>query len=271
MSTLKDEISTNLRTDIPTFVYLGFLLGNDFVPRLEIFYLFISGISDLYKFVDGSIFVGDNIELINIFDKLSTVEWEYIQKRRDHPFPLLESSKTFDEFRSRYYSEWLHNPDIPQLCKDYLDTLWWNWLYYTKGCPTYNFSYNYHYPPFICDLRDALKTWSPPVFVFEPAKLPFHQLVHIMPKNRAYLLPEKYHHLFIDFVDASTIKTNIEGRHPKFDAIFEVPIIDNLDINVEHENKHSRNSVKQDRVLKKGDTKYIYTTKYGTINTLVEG
>ena len=207
MKTLRSEITTYLKTDIQTFVYLGFLLGNDFVPRLEIFYLFISGIVDLYKFVDGSIFTNNEIQLYNLFDKLSNVEWEYICKRREHPFPLLQSCKSFTEFRNRYYKEWLHDPDIPQLCRDYLDTLWWNWLYYTKGCPTFNYSYNYHYPPFICDLRDALRIWKPPVFKFEPAKLPFHQLVHIMPKNRAYLLPSKYHHISDDFIDASTIAT----------------------------------------------------------------
>lgn len=276
MSTLKEEIMTNLKTDIPTFVFLGFLLGNDFVPRLEIFYLFISGIVDLYKYVDGSLFRDGELcvsSFKQLMNDLSNHEWDYIKRRKEHPFPLLESSKDFSTFRKRYYSEWLHieDSDIPNICKEYLDVLWWNWLYYTQGCPTFNYSYRHHYPPFICDLADALRTWNPPVFKYEGAKLPFHQLVHIMPKNRSYLLPNKYHHLFEDFVDPSLIKTNIEGRHPKFDAIFEVPIVDNMNIEVIHNNYHSRNSVRKDRELKLGNTKYEYTTKYGTIYTYVEG
>jgi len=50
-----------------------------------------------------------------------------------------------------------------------------------------------------------------------------------------------------------------------------VPIIDSMDINVEHNHTHSRNSVKQDRVLKVGNVKYKYATKFGSIITNVDG
>ena len=58
MKIIKDELSkpntnfigqANYHDYTKTFVFLGMFLGNDFVPRLEIFDVFINGIDDLYQ------------------------------------------------------------------------------------------------------------------------------------------------------------------------------------------------------------------------------
>lgn len=277
MTLLKKRICETLRTDVNTFVFLCFLLGNDFIPRMEIFYLFFSGIQDLYKYVKDSIFTesGDLLvkNLHNLFKDIAKDEPFLISKRTNHPFPLLDkytqSGKfDFQGFRKEYYREWLHGYDVATLCKEYLNTLWWNWLYYTKGCPTFDHCYPHHYPPFACDLRDALKTWTPPVFTFKPALLPFHQLVYIMPSNRRHLLPKKYHNYFIDYPE---IQKNVQGRHPEYDAVFEVPIPEEFEINVIHKNYHTRNRVGSVRIFIRGDKKYVYTSKFGRVVTYMSG
>lgn len=269
MKSLRAEISEALSTDISTFVFLCFLLGNDFIPRLEIFYLFYSGIGDLYKYVDQKLFTGKNINLLALFEKIAKDEPMLIQKRTDHPYPLLEKhGKDFQGFRQEYYKEWLHVKNIQKVCIQYLDTLWWNWLYYTKGCPTFDHCYPHHYPPFVCDLAEALKTWKPPAFVYKPALLPFHQLVYIMPESRKHLVPEKYHKYF---TDVGEIKKNVQGRHPKFDVVYEVPIPKEFNIDVSHDNYHTRNRIGKNRIFIKGKIKYTYCTKFGKVETFISG
>lgn len=272
---------------VRSFVFLGFLLGNDFVPRLEIFHLFYSGITDLYNYykpLRKNIIHRGKLDLgvfRNLLDKMALDEPGMMSKRTEHEYPLLDKHKSengldFMGFRTEYYKEWMGittNEQIHNMCVAYLDTLWWNWIYYTEGCPTFDHCYGYHYPPFICDLAESLKKWTPPVFVKSVPRTPFQQLCAIMPKNRRHLLPEKYHHVFDgpDFPDPLTVRINKEGRHPEYEAVFEVPIVKDIDSGIVHKHRHNRNLLGEDRVFRRSNDEWSYKTKYGDVECFVEG
>lgn len=276
---------------IDSFVFLGFVLGNDFVPRLEIFHLFFSGINDLYKYYDRmerSIIKRKSLDkavFSRLLREMAKDEPDLLSKRTQHEYPLLEKhlhdgKLDFPAFRKEYYSEWMGlktQEYIDKMACAYLDTLWWNWLYYTVGCPTFNHCYGYHYPPFVCDLVNVIDRWKIPHFTRSQTndvpRSPFQQLCSVMPKNRIHLLPEKYHHIFKGpgFPDPSTIKINIEGRHPEYEAVYEVPIIREMNVDVKHSHTHKRNRLDTDRVLKPGSKKWDYCTKFGRFTTIIEG
>ena len=178
---------------VKSFVFLGSFLGNDFVARLEIFDLFISGIDDMYsryqKLNKSIIRQGrlDQSVFTELLELLAEEEPQLLSNRTKHPFPLLESHLDsghldFESFRSEYYEKWAHvttEKEVAVMCYNYLDTIWWTWVYYMKGCPTFHHYYKYHYPPFCSDLAKYSKKWRIPKFVASPPRTPFQQLVAI--------------------------------------------------------------------------------------------
>jgi 5'-3' exonuclease len=269
-----------------SFVFLGSFLGNDFVPRLEIFDLFISGIDDMYsrykKLRKPIINKGrmDKVCFTDLLYLLADEEAELLAQRRKHSYPLLEKhldkgKLDFKNFRKEYYRDWLeitHDEDIKKLCFNYLDTIWWTWMYYTRGCPSFSHHYKYHYPPFCTDLAKYSRSWRIPRFEKVEPRTPFHQLCAILPPNRKHLLPKKYHHIFKgeSFPKLKHIKVNVQGKNAEFETIYEVPFFSE-EIDVIHKHYHARNRVEQDRVFELGEDEWEVETKWGKIITKVQG
>eukprot|EP01133_Synstelium_polycarpum_P005643 gene5643-6512_t len=86
------------------------------------------------------------------------------------------------------------------MCRDYLDGLTWVLRYYTVGCPSWSWSYQYHYAPLAKDFRkfigllaeSADKGTSEVVKFDVGAPLdPLVHLVSVLPRFSAKCLPEK--------------------------------------------------------------------------------
>ena len=268
-----------------SFVFLGTFLGNDFVPRLEIFDLFINGIDDLYSRYEPireSIIHNNCLDTV-VFSLLLTAlareEKSLLAKRTKHPFPLLEKHLNGDQldlesFSKEYYTDWvkISPDDIETMCFNYLDTIWWCWIYYTTSCPTPLHFYRYHYPPFCRDLAVAIKKWKIPNFVWSPWRTPFQQLVAILPPNRKDLLPQKYHGFFDgpEFPKIENVVKNSQGKNPKFEVVLELPFFTE-NVQVEHTHKHLRNILIPPRVFIPGDEKFEVKTKWGKCITNLKG
>jgi 5'-3' exonuclease len=267
-----------------SFVFLGTFLGNDFVPRLEIFDLFINGIDDLYSRYEPireSIIRNnclDTVVFSLLLTSLAKEEKSLLAKRTKHPFPLLEKhlgdQLDFESFSKEYYRDWVKiSPDeIETMCFNYLDTIWWCWIYYTKSCPTPLHFYRYHYPPFCRDLAMAIKKWKIPTFVWSPWRTPFQQLVAILPPNRKHLLPEKYHNFFEGplFPKIEDVVKNGQGKNPKYEVVLELPFFTD-NVQVEHTHKHLRNILSPPRVFIPSDKKFKVKTKWGKCITNLKG
>jgi 5'-3' exonuclease len=269
-----------------SFVFLASLLGNDFCPKLEALQVFRNGFDDMYLrfrqlgkplIANGRL---DKLVFSDLLYFLAREETSLLEKRTDHPFPLLEKHLTggklhFENFRKEYYSSWLKitdEKDIALLCYNYLDVLFFVWVYYNRATPPdWNFYYKYHYPPFLADLAKYSQTWKIPNFRQNAPRTPFQQLVAIFPPSRKGLLPEEYHHLFQgpEFPDANEIITNTQGRS-EFETVYELPVYDKP-ITVVDKEHYNRNEIGQDRIFTKGTTEYWVITKWEEFSTKIQG
>jgi 5'-3' exonuclease len=114
-------------------------------------------------------------------------------------------------WKSQYYHHFFHlnsnnqqqyNSNRSNICRDYLKALLWNLQYYLVGCPSWTWHYPYEVSPVPSDIAmnlhqmedvNVLGTFEPS----EPYK-PFDQLMLILPKWAAEILPISYRKLMTD-------------------------------------------------------------------------
>lgn len=212
------------RLCIREFVLLGFLVGNDFLPRLQAFYDVEDGLDiilDTYKnFLKEQVPrrrlltpSGDNINfenLVSFLKYLQKNEADYIymrtkkvQKYNKKPIEVEEKLKdnllhrfiVLDRLNYAHYMEAYklkHNIRNPEkLAKDYLKGMYFVFKYYTHEIPCYKWRYEHHYPPFLFDLAQVRPKEIDTSFEQAPPTDAFIQLMHILPPWSANLLPPK--------------------------------------------------------------------------------
>lgn len=103
------------------------------------------------------------------------------------------------DWQTRYYKT-LFNVDIDdvrrkQICVNYLEGLEWTMKYYTSGCPDWRWSYNYNYPPLLCDLLQYVPFFETEFVVNKPqdSVSELVQLCYVLPKQSLKFLPEPLH------------------------------------------------------------------------------
>lgn len=100
------------------------------------------------------------------------------------------------DWQTRYYKS-LFKVDIDetrqkQICTNYLEGLEWTMKYYTVGCADWRWSYNYNYPPLLCDLLEYIP-YFPTEFIKDSKPNPVNplvQLCYVLPKQSLQLLPQ---------------------------------------------------------------------------------
>lgn len=227
-------IEKHNRHIINDYIFLCFILGNDFMPHFPSINIRSHGIDILlttYRNVIGNTrnFLTDN-EKINwnqvrkLFEELKKNEVTYLRnehKERSHFETRTLPNKTFDEkkykylliptknrevekyidpwspgWESRYYTslcDFKPNEDnIKQICMNYIEALEWTLHYYIKGCKDWKWSYNYCYPPLICDLCKYLPCFEAEFVSYKKANTINHnvQLGYVLPFTSLSLLDD---------------------------------------------------------------------------------
>jgi len=100
-------------------------------------------------------------------------------------------------WKQRYYEHYFGTYTIrDELCKNYLDILWWATQYYFIGCPAWNFQYNYLYAPYISDVATYVSEHAYDLnnIIFDMGNplTPLEQLLAIVPPKMSQLLPISY-------------------------------------------------------------------------------
>jgi 5'-3' exonuclease len=171
---------------INDFIFLGFLVGNDFLPKLQMFYMLEDGLklmTDTYKKLGCEPLITDNNELnipniIKFIRELSRNEPYFLNqqvfiKTQDEKFinqTLLNSTLRNDrnnrilcinyhEYRINYNKKIKCQDDkkLNELCKSYLQGLHWVYKYYTEDCLSYKWHFQGYYPPLMFDFHMYLK------------------------------------------------------------------------------------------------------------------
>jgi 5'-3' exonuclease len=261
-------------TAIDDFVLLGFFVGNDFLPKIQMFMYLEEGLElMLYNYAvlaskQPSPYLTSNGQINRPFfiifvNELSTREYEYIISQYFVPTPDPKFiNKTLREcvtekngeyflnmpkYREMYYKKSdidIHKDQqrLGQMCFDYIKTLYWIFQYYIHGLPSWEYYYPWHYPPLMVDIVHIMKqvpTKDLTTFDIGSPSLPFVQLLSVLPPTNSHLLPEKLRVLFKDKklkqYYPSTFKVDYEGKTKEHMGITLLPFADVKTIRKEYE------------------------------------
>jgi 5'-3' exonuclease len=220
----KQHIQT--KTNVDDFVFMTFMLGNDFLPHhfaLEELAETIELMLDIYKDNQFS-FIKNNLIDYNQFHlflvTLAQNEQYLLTQlslREDYQSVALTMAKAGGQFdvalyRQSYYDKILlpknntikkivNDSDIKNMVTSYLRTMSWNYLYYTEGMSAVNqdWVYEYYYSPMLVDIafysQDVniigYKAWLGMVR-FNP----LHQLLSVIPKSSIDAVPNELKELY---------------------------------------------------------------------------
>lgn len=180
------------------YIFISFLLGNDFMPHFPALNIRTNGIQIMmqtYKALFKNHQTITNKKTIHYgrlkkyIKTLAKNEMKYICREYNmrnkrtvrvdktdiekylHFIPQIEKDEEHylcphkEGFKYRYYkrlfSESQENKNfINDLCRNYLHGLLWNHQYYYEGCHDYNYTYKYCYPPLLEDLADFIPNFD---------------------------------------------------------------------------------------------------------------
>lgn len=225
------NIQRNVFDCVNDFLCIGFFVGNDFLPKFGMFYLLEEGLNRMLS-VYSSLYRKTNQGLTNVsicFEGLKNFISEVAQKEIPFLIDDLLSSKNmdpkffnmtlmnnlienvditgqtkfnldYDNYRKDYYAKFgiTKESEISELCRNYLRVFVWVYEYYTQTLPSWKESYPYFYAPLMNDLSSFVSNLSEEdysrLILFEKGNSlrPFEQLVAVLPKTSANLLPEFY-------------------------------------------------------------------------------
>jgi len=110
--------------------------------------------------------------------------------------PVKLGSDTMVEWRKRYYSYYykVKEDEIDtfstKMVLHYMKGLKWIASYYFDKCPEWDWFYPYHTAPFLNDILNYKDNFSKINFILGEPLTPFEQLLTVLPKKSAYLLPQ---------------------------------------------------------------------------------
>jgi len=170
------------------FIVEGFFVGNDFLPKIQMFYLLEDGLETMlsvYKRTSRSgrqnfLTIDNRLSLpgfLAFIEVLQTYEKDYLENQasvviKDPIFinhTLMKhirikcspyshqrvKSLNFEGYRSSYYTKTIgpdYQPeDIQRMCHDYLKSFIWVLEYYVHGLPSWGWAYRWHYAPLMKD------------------------------------------------------------------------------------------------------------------------
>ena len=122
-------------------------------------------------------------------------------------------------WQERYYKE-LFDIDIDdirkrEICVNYLEGLEWTMKYYSSGCVSWDWCYNYNYPPLLKDLIKYIPYFDTE-FVVEKPKFPvspYTQLSYVLPRSSLNLLPP--------YIEKMLVKKHSKDWYNNLDITFE--------------------------------------------------
>lgn len=213
---------------VDDFVLLGFFVGNDFLPRIEMFQRLARGLDrmmDIYRNTvilpltrkstssTGRPTTKINVRRFSSFVEMlqgievaeltgASKEGKVVKEGIDLTnYTLLKNVSggvlNLSSFRVDYYAKSKiflpgDSSSIGSMSKSYARTLCWILEYYTGGLPSWDWYYPWHYAPLMMDFASSLKVMdSKDICSFEvgtPSE-PFLQLLTVTPKSSAKFLP----------------------------------------------------------------------------------
>lgn len=218
------------RNSIKDYIFLCFLLGNDFLPHNPSINIRTNGIDILINHYRETIvknntflIIDNKIQWNNVktLIKSLTVE-EHKRIREDYikresfkvtnicpekkllMLPMIDrrTEKYINplehKWQQRYYKQLFNcsnvyfNDTLKNICINYLEGLEWTMEYYSSGCKNWMWKYNYAYAPLLNDLITHVPSYNLQLVdtIKKQAIHPYTQLAYVLPKSGHHLLPK---------------------------------------------------------------------------------
>lgn len=299
---LDESTKRDIDRIIDDFVFLCFLLGNDFLPHSPSLEILQDGIdvlcisySTVGKYIitrrkDGVVF--DPSVLKDILVLIGKDEATRVAMRAEDPVfskdPLYD--KDFDKYRHNYYQAHFKKGaivvedekevlvDMRYVVHSFLDGMNWVINYYLYGIPSWTWTYPYLYSPFIKEIVEYISDWKPKPFVMGEPCPPFLQLVYVLPPQSKELLPSPLDGIVAKKDTSFTI--DMAGKRFDWQAVIVLPDQDLGSLEREYaslvsrvDEKHlKRNCLCKAKLysLKKGSRPYVYNSLYGKFDCYAE-
>lgn len=243
------------KTAVIDFIFMCFLVGNDFLPQIPGLEILSNGIEKmLHKYqelfcdfglIDPDTYLIRMPQLLAFFKALSVLEIDalkrkYLFRHKYTEDPLLNTyfftsgqdqiECDFDSYKKAYYSTRVNCTNIDKICYEYIKGLQWVILYYCDEIPSWVWFYPFHYAPFLADLAES--TYSTFEYsVTEPLDS-FEQLLAVLPPQSAYLLPPVLTNLMLSQSSPlvqfypEEFEIDMCGKRTDWEGIAILPIID---------------------------------------------
>lgn len=221
---LSELISKEMGGNIVDYVFISFLMGNDFMPHFPSLNIRTGGIDKIitaYRSHPKQIItidrekkdIGFNWQnfrgfLSYLCDKEEEyIKTEYAVRERKRfqdtdKWQRFESTPMIDReieiyinpkksgWEERYYDSLFDKKCYPE---DYIKGLIWNMTYYVFGCIDYDWHYPYHYPPLLKDLIKCVPAYHEHIIweKIENDITDVEQLCYVLPVGSLHILPNE--------------------------------------------------------------------------------
>jgi 5'-3' exonuclease len=248
---------------INDFIFMCFMLGNDFIPHIPSIEILEGGIDvmlSIYKdtgkfyghlttfdknnnviFCNGSleIFLGN----ISFYEK-HLLEHKLSNKGMYYPDLLLEKHSKYNShgydldinsYIKEYCDTYFNCNNMSKVSHLYLEGMQWILSYYTTGITNWEWFFPFYYAPPASILIEHIKTFKLPKYGKTFPLTPYQQLLCVLPPSSANLLPSPLNQLLIDQDSPikkfcpNNIEIDLSGKKNDWQGIVLLPI---LNINI---------------------------------------
>lgn len=249
------------RSAINDFIFLCFMVGNDFLPHIPSIEIIEDGIElllEVYKDVCSSyghitrIISGGRVQFVpeslGVF--LGTIghhEKDNLQRKlqsRKSYFEdsLLDSCATqdkegwivnIDKYKKDYITKHFDTEEtIEEICHQYFQGMQWVLSYYTRGVPNWKWHFTHHYAPPASVLAVHMASFKFKSYGRTIPSTPFQQLMSVLPPQSAKLIPAPLCNYLLD--ENSPLKKHcptelvidLAGKRREWEGIVLLPMVD---------------------------------------------
>jgi 5'-3' exoribonuclease 1 len=256
---LKEELKTS--SAVTDFIFMCFMVGNDFLPRIPTLEIMRGGIDYLLETYKKTCWpLGlttkeydiDTTQLRAYLAELCMTEEENLKKKwieRHNYFPdkLLNShldidpcftdvtvkwNVSFDTYKRDYYTTKVNNPNKTDICHEYLTGLKWVLHYYLIGIPDWTWSFPSSYAPFLSDIAQSVTSWKQYDWPTTQPYNSFQQLLAVLPPQSNQLIPYPLNKLLTDVncplakYYPETVDVDLSGKRREWEGVVCLPMVD---------------------------------------------
>ena len=277
------------RRIVNDFVFLSFLVGNDFLPHIPCIEIICGGMElmfDIYRKIGkkhGYLLRESQTRIHSkafraFLSEISTFEQSVLEDKLNgdtvfFPDAIVEKHAEENTFRRtvnikgyrRDYRR-AHFENVEEACQKYIKGLHWVLLYYSGKHVDWNWFYDSHYAPLAYDL--AKEKFDDFQFETNEPADPLLQLISILPRRNAKLVPSCLAPLLPEDAD---FEIDLGGMHQEWEGIALLPFVDRTLLKREYVKKlplltdreRKLNEPSRSYVYEIGDTPFTLMTIFG--------